>query len=244
MAPYITSKLNQFTNNALVRAVIGQSKSTVNFHEILGGGKILLVNLSKGLLSQMDAQLLGMLIMGKVFAAAMARSVSSNHYRKTFMFVDEFGNFATDTAAYMLSESRKFGLSLTMAFQNLAQLNAKDGKQNLLESLLGNVGSLAFFRLGPMDADKLAAYTRPDFANEDLQDLPNHHAIARLLIDNHPARPFVFKTAPTRNAENYGETERIIQSSRAEYTRPLVHVEQEILTRRTLYATSITSSSA
>jgi GTPase SAR1 family protein len=108
MAPYITSKLNQFTNNALVRAVIGQSKSTVNFQDILNGGKILLVNLSKGLLSQMDAQLLGMLIMGKIFAAAMERSASSDSCRKTFMFVDEFGNFATDTASYMLSESRMF----------------------------------------------------------------------------------------------------------------------------------------
>jgi hypothetical protein len=233
MAPYITSKLNQFTNNALVRAVIGQSKSTVNFQDILNGGKILLVNLSKGLLSQMDAQLLGMLIMGKIFAAAMERSASSDSCRKTFMFVDEFGNFATDTAAYMLSESRKFGLSLTMAFQNLAQLNAQDGKQNLLESLLGNVGSLALFRVGPMDADKLASYTRPDFAAEDLQDLPNHHAVARLLIDNQPCRPFVFKTAPTPSAANAGGTERIIKASRAKYTRPVTDVEQEILKRRT-----------
>jgi len=236
MSPYITSKLNQFTNNTLVRAVIGQSKSTVNFQKILDGGKILLVNLSKGSLSQMDAQLLGMLIMGKIFAAAMERAASNDPGRKTFMFVDEFGNFATDTAAYMLSESRKFGLSMTMAFQNLAQLNAQDGKQNLLESLLGNVGSLALFRLGPMDADKLATYTRPDFAAEDLQDLPNHHAVARLLVDNHPARPFVFKTVPTCNSANEARKRRIIQSSRAKYTRPVVDVEQEILTRQTLDA--------
>ncbi|MCU1264380.1 MAG: hypothetical protein JWM21_698 [Acidobacteria bacterium] len=233
MAPYITSKLNQFTNNALVRAVIGQSKSTVNFQEILDDRKILLVNLSKGLLSQLDAQLLGMLIMGKLFAAAMERAASSDPSRKTFMFVDEFGNFATDTAAYMLSESRKFGLSLTMAFQNLAQLNAQDGKQNLLESLLGNVGSLALFRVGPMDADKLASYTRPDFAAEDLQDLPNHHAVARLLIDNQPCRPFVFKTVPLLSTANVGRTQRIIKASRAKYTRPVTHVEQEILKRRT-----------
>jgi Helicase HerA, central domain/TraM recognition site of TraD and TraG len=233
ISPYITSKLNQFTQNPLVRAVIGQSKSTINFREILDSGKILLVNLSKGLLSQLDAQLLGMLILGRIFAAAMERAASSDPCRKSFVFVDEFGNFATDTAAYMLSESRKFGLNLTVAFQNLAQLNANEGKQNLLESLLGNVGSVAFFRVGPMDADKLSAYTRPDFAAEDLQDLPNHHAVARLLIDNQPSRPFVFQTVVSSRNHNARLVQTIVDASRIKHTIPISEVEEEILNRRT-----------
>ncbi len=239
MAPYVTSKLNQFTSNALLRSVIGQSRSTIDFREIIDRGQILLVNLSKGLLSQLDAQLLGMLIMGKVFCAAMERATDrGSERRKAFMFVDEFGNFATDTAANILSESRKFGLHMTMAFQNLSQLSANEGKQNLLESLLGNVGSLMLFRMGPPDAEKLVAYTRPDFEAKDLQDLPNYHAVARLLIDNHPSRPFVFKTIPVQGASNSVEVERIADLSRSKYTVPRNEVEESILRRRNSYSQS------
>jgi Helicase HerA, central domain len=124
MSPYICSKLNQFTTNALLRPIIGQSKSTINFREAMDKGKIILVNLSKGLLGELDAQLLGMLIIGKIFSAAMGRVTMRPEKRKPlFLTIDEFQNFTTDSVAHLLSEARKFGIYLTLANQNLAQLS-------------------------------------------------------------------------------------------------------------------------
>ncbi|MFH1025702.1 MAG: type IV secretion system DNA-binding domain-containing protein, partial [Nitrospirota bacterium] len=137
IAPYITSKLNQFTNNALLMPIISQSKSTINFRETMDQGKILLVNLSKGLLGELDTQLLGMLIIGKMFSSAMGRVILRPENRKPiFLYVDEFQNFTTDSVAHLLSEARKFGIYLTLANQNLAQLSANKGRQNILDAVL------------------------------------------------------------------------------------------------------------
>lgn len=112
VAPYITSKLNQFVNNALLRPIIGQPKSSINFREIMDSGKILLVNLSKGMLGELDTQLLGMLIIGKLFSSAMGRVTMPQDQRRTmYLYIDEFQNFTTDSVAFLLSEARKFGLS-------------------------------------------------------------------------------------------------------------------------------------
>ena len=237
MSPYICSKLNQFTTNALLRPIIGQSKSTLNFREAMDSGKIILVNLSKGLLGEMDAQLLGMLIIGKIFSSAMGRvAMRPEKRRPLFLYIDEFQNFTTDSVAHLLSEARKFGIHLTLANQNLSQLNSGSGKQNILDSVLGNVGSMAILRLGAIDSERMAVYTKPELDSRDLQELPDFTAAARILSSNAPTRPFVFKTVPmaeTGRSEHIGE---IVANSRQRYTRLTEEVEKTINKRREKYA--------
>lgn len=236
MTPYITSKLNQFTTNALLRPIIGQSKSTINLREVMDKGRILLVNLSKGLLGELDTQLLGMLIIGKIFNSAMSRvTLPTEHRRPMFLYVDEFQNFTTDTVAHLLSEARKFGLYLTLANQNLTQLSTNTGKQNILDSVLGNVGTTLMFRMGAMDAEKMQAYTQPELQAQDLQDLADFHVAGRLLTGNSPSRPFVFRTIPRLKITNRINITSAIHASRKKYTRPTNYVEEEIVQRRTFY---------
>ncbi len=235
MAPYITSKLNLFTANALLSPIIGQVKSTIDFREVMDTGKILLVNLSKGVLGELDVQLLGLVLIGKIFSSAMSRVALPAAERKPFyLYVDEFQNFTTDTVAFLLSEGRKFGLYLTLANQNLSQLTANSGKQNLLDAVLGNVGSMLAFRLGAMDAEKMQIYTKPELQAQDLQDLPNFHVAARLLVENAPTRGFVFKTSTVSHKTDTDPTE-VIRVSRSKYARSKKQIEQEILKRRSSY---------
>ncbi|MBI4691209.1 MAG: ATP-binding protein [Nitrospirae bacterium] len=236
LAPYITSKLNQFISNALLRPIIGQHRSTINFREIMDSGKILLVNLSKGVLGELDTQLLGMLIIGKIFTAAMRRVAQKTENRRPlFLYVDEFQNFTTDTVAYLLSEARKFGLYLTLANQNLSQLSANSGRQSILDAVLGNVGTTLIFRLGAVDSEKMQIYTKPEFDAQDLQNLPDFHTAGRLLVKNCPSRPFVLRTLPYMKINNYADAESIIEASRGKYALPTEQVEQEIILRRESY---------
>ncbi|WP_077731426.1 type IV secretion system DNA-binding domain-containing protein [Methylocaldum sp. 14B] len=236
MTPYITSKLNQFTHNALLRPIIGQRRTTIDFRQIMDHRQILLVNLSKGLLGELDIQMLGMILIGKLFFAAMGRIDVPEADRTPFhWYIDEFQNFTTDGVEHLLSESRKFGIRLTLANQNLAQLNRGYGRDNLLESVLGNVGNLLFFRVGPADAAKLETYTRADLDAQDLQYLPDFHAAARLLMRNAPQRPFVFRTLPTQERMVTVQAARLVRDTILEngrrYTRSSSEVEKEIIDR-------------
>lgn len=236
MGPYITSKLNQFTTNALLRPIIGQPKSTIDFRKAMDRKQILLVNLSKGLLGELDTQLLGMLIIGKIFSAAMGRINQRPEDRKAmFLYVDEFQNFTTDSVAHLLSEARKFGICLTLANQNLSQLSANSGKHNILDSVLGNVGSSLIFRLGPIDSDKMETYVKPEFHALDLQELPDFHVAGRILNKNTPTKPFVFKTMPVSHITNPASIDEIVTNSRKQYTMPTEQVEKEINSRRSMY---------
>ena len=197
IAPYITCKLNSFTHNAVIRPIIGQARSTMDFRNIMDRQKVLLVKLPKGLLGESDSQLLGSFILSRLFAVAMSRADIPDHKRRAFhLYVDEFQNFVNDSASFMLAEARKYGLHLTLANQNLSQLAASTGRQNVLEAVLGNVGSLISFRVGAPDADKLRLYTEPEFGALELQGLPNYHAVARIMTSRGPTRPFVFATLP------------------------------------------------
>ena len=232
MAPYITSKLNLFTANALLSPIIGQVRSTIDFREAMDTRKIVLINLSKGVLGELDVQLLGLVLIGKIFSCAMSRVALPAVQRKPFyLYVDEFQNFTTDTVAFLLSEGRKFGLYLTLANQNLSQLVANNGKQNLLDAVLGNVGSMLAFRLGAMDAERMQIYTKPELQAQDLQDLPNFHVAARILVNNAPTRAFVFRTATASHKTDTDPTE-VISTSRRRYARPKKQVEREIIKRR------------
>lgn len=234
IAPYITSKLNQFTSNALLRPIIGQASSTFDFRELLDRRRILLVNLAKGVLGEMDTRLLGMLIMGKLFCAALGRTDASPASRHPFyVYVDEFQNFTTETVASLLSEARKYGLHLTLANQNLAQLSASHSRRNVLDAVLGNCGSLFLFRQGAIDAQFMEAYTVPYFKAQDLQELPAYHVAARLLCQRRPLRPFVFQTLPPSNAnEPTADLDSLINNSKRKYARPTSEVEHAIFDRR------------
>lgn len=234
LTPYICSKLNQFTNNALLRPIIGQTKSTINFRKLMDEGKILLANLSKGMLGSLDCSLLGMLVMGKILTAGMGRAdISFGQRRPFFLYVDEFQNFTTASVATLLSESRKFGVNLTLANQNLAQLKGGAGQQGILDSVLGNAGSMMIFRSGILDSEKLELYTKPELRAQDLQELPDFHVAGRLLVDNSPTRPFVFRTMPAAKPPESSIAERIRAASTARYARPRAWVEQDILDRYT-----------
>lgn len=236
IAPYITSKLNQFTHNALLRVIIGQPRTTVDFRVAMDEGKIVLVNLSKGYLGELDTQLLGMLIIGKVFSSAMGRvTLAPENRRPVFLYIDEFQNFVTDSVAHLLSEARKFGLHLALANQNLTQLKGNSGKQDILDSVLGNVGSIIMLRLGAVDAEKMTVYTKPELDAQDLQDLPDFYAVARLLSNNTPSRPFVFETLPMKVVSESSSAKQIVELSRRKHSVPVGEIEEAIIQRRTKY---------
>jgi hypothetical protein len=232
LAPYIVSKLNLFVHNAMLRPIIGQTKSTVDFREIMDRRRILLVNLSHGA-GALDMRLLGMIVLTKLMCAAMSRlDVASSRRKPFYVMVDEFQHFTTDATASLLSESRKLGLCLTMCNQNLAQLSAGKGQHNIEHSVLGNAGSMVLFRLGAPDAEKLAIYTRPSFGPADLQTLPNFHAAARLLTPTGPTDPFVFQTYPASRPQVNSAVARRIQKARRLYSTDIKAVEANIRKRR------------
>jgi type IV secretory pathway TraG/TraD family ATPase VirD4 len=132
----------------------------------------------------------------QIFAAGLKRSIlPARERRPVNVYIDEFQNFVSDNVASMLSEARKFGLRMNLANQTLSQLNAGGGHQNLLETVLGNVGNMIVFRLGVPDAERLKPFLKP-FTPEQMQDLPNFHALVRILDEKGPIGPLVMKTLP------------------------------------------------
>jgi hypothetical protein len=157
------------------------------------------------------------------------------HRKPLFLYIDEFQNFTTDSIAYLLSEARKFGIYLTLANQNLTQLNSGSGKQNVLDSVLGNVGSMIILRLGAIDSERMSVYTYPELDSRDLQELPDFTAAARLLNRNAPTRPFVLKTLPMLETGMHGHAAEIIANSRSRYTRLTDDIEKALNERRGKY---------
>lgn len=234
MTPYITSKFNQFSN-ALLHPIIGQSKTTVDFRRIMDSSGVLLVNLSKGLLGELDSALLGMLVIGKISAAAMSRTRVAADQRAPFaLYVDEFQNFATETMGSLLAESRKYGIQLILANQHLAQIESDRRGFNLAAAVLANVGTMMTMRLGGPDAERLSSLLRPELSPQDLQYLPDYHAAVRLLSGGKPLRPFVFKTRPSTPvpaAEAAAVGAVIRQRYRTNHARSIAAVAQEIASR-------------
>lgn len=195
IAPYIVSKLTQFTSNALIRPIVSRPHSTLDFRALMDEGRIVLVNLAKGLLGEFDSQLLGMLLLGKVYLAAMGRAEAPRTARRpVHLFVDEFHNIATDSLAAMLCEARKFGVRLTLANQTLSQIDGRGFKGDVADAALANAGNLLVFRTGVPDAERLASWMKPQLNAEMLARLPDHHVAARLLSAGEPLEPFVFRT--------------------------------------------------
>lgn len=204
IAPYIVSKVNSLVQGGYIRNLLCRDHNELRLGERIDGGRIVLVNLDKGRLGSHESRLLGTLLMSEIFSAGLSRSaVPESARRPVNLYVDEFQNFVSDNVASMLSEARKFGLRLTLANQTLAQLKAHSGRQDLLETVLGNVGNLIAFRLGVPDAERLRLFLDP-FTSSDLQEMPNFTAFARLLTSEGPIRPLVFRTLRARKLARTG----------------------------------------
>jgi hypothetical protein len=226
VAPYINSKLAPFLSNDLIRPIIGQEHSTIDFRKIMDEGKILIVNLSKGYLGETNSYLLGMLIVGKILMAAFSRvDVLEEQRRDFYVFIDEFQNVTTNTVSVILSEARKYRLNLTIAHQYLGQL-----KENILKAVFGNVGTIISFRVGKEDAEFLAKYFEPVFSVYDLMNLDNFNAYIKLLIQNQTSRPFSLQTLKGPKPD-FSKIEKIKKLSDLKYTLLREEIEEQIRLR-------------
>lgn len=226
IVPYIVSKFDVFTANDYMRPIIGQQHSAFNFRKVMDEKKILLVNLSKGRLGEINAGLIGMILVGKILMAALSRvDDSSKSFPPFFLHMDEFQNVSTPAIASILSEARKYKLGLTMAHQFIAQLD-----QNIRDAVFGNVGSMATLRVGNEDAQVLEPQFAPVFLVNDLMHTPNYNAVMRVLANGTPVQPFSVSLIPPPET-NRSLAERLIAQSDQRYGRPRAEVELEISKR-------------
>ena len=192
IAIYVTSKLSRFIDDDYLRSLVNQRRSTLDFRQVIDSGKILLVKMQKGRLGQIGIRMFGTIIVTRLMMAALTREgIPEEERRDFYLFVDEFQNFTTPTIASLLSEARKYRLSLTLANQTLYQL-----ENEIADAVLGNVGSVVALRPGVKDFGRIEPYVSPPFSREEITNLPNYKAVARLLAGGEPTRPFLFETTP------------------------------------------------
>ena len=220
----VLNKVGAFTANPMIRNIVGQPKSSMNIRAAMDEGKILVVNLSRGLVGEDNAAILGALMVTKIQLAAMSRAnIGRVEDRRPFyLYVDEFQNFATDSFAVILSEARKYGLNLTVANQYVAQMTPV-----VRDAVFGNVGSLISFRVGAEDGSVMQKYFEPQFDAQDLINLNNRHFVSALSIDGQKTIPF---SATTLNLPQPQQdlSANIVENSRARYARPREAVEHEV----------------
>lgn len=226
IVPYITSKFDIFTANDFMRPIIGQQKSAFNFRDVMDSKKILLVNLSKGRLGDINANLIGMIIVGKILMAALSRvDTISRDYPPFYLHIDEFQNITTNSISSILSEARKYKLGLTIAHQFIAQIDEK-----IRDAVFGNVGSICAFRVGSDDAEFLAKQFAPIFDAHDLMNIENWNAYVRLLANGTPTKPFNIKTLPPHEGD-LSVIEKRMHHSYKHYGVARRKVETEIAVR-------------
>ncbi|MGM0629073.1 MAG: type IV secretory system conjugative DNA transfer family protein [Patescibacteria group bacterium] len=225
IVPYITSKFDVFSANDIMRPIIAQQKSSFNFKNVMDERKILLVNLAKGKLGDINSHLLGLILVGKILMAALSREGSKNDLVPFYLYIDEFQNVTTDSINTILAEARKYKLSLNVAHQFIAQLN-----EGIRDSIFGNVGSTASFRVGSEDAEFLANQFEPEFSAKNLMNLYNFNAVGRILVNGYPSKPFNFKTLPPEEGDE-SQAEDIKQLSYLKYGRSREEIEEEIYSR-------------
>lgn len=220
----VLNKVGAFTANPIIRNIIGQPRSTFNIRQIMDEGKILIVNLSKGLIGEDNAAILGSFLVTKIQLAAMSRSDIPNieDRRPFYLYVDEFQNFATDSFATILSEARKYGLNLTVANQYISQMT-----ETVRDAVFGNVGTMISFRVSADDAPILSKQFEPQFEPQDLLQMHNRHFIINMVINGEKAPAFsaTTLTLPPAQVDNTG---RIIEHTRRVYSRSRSEIEVEI----------------
>jgi len=222
---WFIGKFGAFMTNTTMRNILGQVEPTFRIREAMDNGKIVLVNLAKGKIGELNMNLLGMIIVSKFQMAAMTRIDTPEDQRKDFyLYVDEFQSFATDSFASILSEARKFKLNLTVANQFIGQL-----KEEIKNAVFGNVGTIICFRVGPEDADFMVKQFEPVFTANDLTNIENFHAIIKLMINGLPTRPFSIKGLPPMGYSSIERGNTIKQLSRLKYGKEKSLVEKEVM---------------
>lgn len=241
MLGYLVSKVGRFVENEMMRNIIGQVKSGFNIREIMDQGKILLVNLSKGKTGDVNANLLGLIIVTKLQVAALSRADLPEAERKPFyLYIDEFQNFITPSIATILSEARKYQLGLIVAHQYMGQLEQPKGNTEIRDAVLGNAGTILCFRIGVEDAELMAKEFAPVFNSYDLINIENQNAYIKLLINQTASKPFAMHTIfPPRGDQKLANALR--QISRLKYGRDKRLVGAEILERSKLGASGAKS---
>lgn len=237
MLGYLISKVGRFVENSTMRNIVGQSKSAFNFRDIMDNKKILLVNLAKGKVGEMNAKLLGLILVSKIQMAAMSRADTPEEDRKDFyLYVDEFQNFITDAFSSILSEARKYRLNLIIGHQFLAQLSQGAGahgagSKDLRDAVFGNAGSMVSFRIGVEDAEVMAKEFAPVFNEFDLLNVDRFNAFTKLMINGTASKPFNMATypLPKASAEQQTTAAAIRQLSRLKFGRARADIEKEIL---------------
>lgn len=220
----IQNKVGQFVSASLIRNIIGQVSSKIDMREIMDGRKILIMNLSKGLIGEDNSMLLGSLLVTKLQLAAMSRvDIPEDQRQDFFLYVDEFQNFATESFASILSEARKYRLDLILGHQYIAQLT-----DEVRDAVFGNVGTIVCFRVGAEDAESLEREFMPDFTAQDLVNTGKYNVYLKLMINGLAGRPFSAETLPPTLKPNESNREKIIKVSRERYATPRQSVEEKI----------------
>ncbi|MBP6883667.1 MAG: type IV secretion system DNA-binding domain-containing protein [Candidatus Pacebacteria bacterium] len=224
--PYISSKFDNFISNDIMRPVVLQQHSVFNFRQIMDEKKILLVNLSKGRLGDINANLIGLVLVGKIQMAALSRvDMFGKPMNDFYLYIDEFQNVTTDSISSILSEARKYRLSLNIAHQYISQL-----EESIKNAVFGNVGSMAVFRVSNEDALILEPRLKPTFSSQDITKLDNYNAYMSMLVNGQPVKPFNMKTvAPEVGNPNIVDS--LKELSYVRFGRDRAEVEAEIMSR-------------
>lgn len=237
MVPYITSKMSPFISNDFIRPIISQQESTIDFSDIMNSKKILLVKLAKGKIGQINSNLLGMLVIGKLLMAALARGDMAEEERKDFyLYVDEFQNYLTDSMEIILSEARKYRLCLSIVHQYIGQL-VKNNDTKFKDAIFGNVGTKCAFRIGVDDAEAMTKEFSGVFNENDFLNAPSFNCYVKLLIDNANPSGFNMKTIPLWELpgvpkENSELAEAIKKLSKLKYGKDPEIIDMEVKERQ------------
>jgi hypothetical protein len=227
-APAIQNKVGQFVANPLIRNIIGQKKTSFDIRKLMDEKKILIVNLSKGKVGEGNANLIGSLLVTKIYLAAMSRADAGPYELEKlppcYFYVDEFQNFANESFASILSEARKYNLALTVAHQYVEQM-----EDEVKAAVFGNVGTMVVFRVGATDAEIFEKEFAPVFTMDDIVNLSAHQIYLRLMIDGVGSQPFSARTLDPVAYPSTSYAQSIIAHSRSTYGRPRFEVEEEIV---------------
>ncbi len=222
--PAIQNKIGQFISNNLIRNIIGQVHSTIDIRKIMDEGKILIVNISRGKIGEDASRLLGALLVTKIQLAAMSRvDIPENQRTDFYLYVDEFQHFATESFANILSEARKYHLSLIMAHQYIKQM-----EEHVMDAVFGNVGTIVSFRVGAEDGEFLEKWFQPDFMMNDIVNLGKYNIYIKLMIDGVSSRGFSAATIPPLPELEKSNREEVVDYSRKTYATSREIVEKSI----------------
>lgn len=228
LAPSIQNKIGQFISNPLIRNIIGQKKTSFDIRKIMDEKKIFIANLSKGKVGEGNANLLGSLLITKIYLAAMSRADVDVYEAKKlppcYFYVDEFQNFANESFASILSEARKYKLALTVAHQYIEQMT-----DEVKSAVFGNVGTMITFRIGATDAEVFEKEFAPKFILDDFVNLSAYQIYLRLMIDGQGSSPFSARTLPPIPQPLHSYEQAVITFSRTTYAKPKFMVEDEIM---------------